>query len=434
MRRRVAFCTGLILAVPSLVAGQQSSEALRLQLTYESTYRPGVAVLAFSGSARVSDLAVRISDIIRNDLRLSDRFEMVDHKGAITLDPIVLEEAGATWAVTGEVRPDGRLAVRVHDIVYGTTRHAAVFDLPASDDPNWRLAIHGVADQVVAWVTGEPGMAASRIIFVMKEADGSELYAVDSDGQNLTRITGDRSIVLSPAWSPLATRVAYTSYKSGRPILYERDLLSGREAVIADSDGMNGTPAYGPSGTGIAYASSAKGRSAIRLRTNDGDLAVTEGRYDDAISPSFSPDGKRLAYVSNKLGNPHLFVYNLEGAGEQLLSTFALGGSAYLQAPDWSPAGDLIVFHTRIEGTMQLAVVRPDGLGLRYLTDRGRNEDPSWAPDSRHVVFTSDRDGGGLFVLDTVTGTTRKLVGGRAQLADWSSALVHTQFTADAAR
>ncbi|HEU0055261.1 MAG TPA: hypothetical protein VFQ39_18870, partial [Longimicrobium sp.] len=92
----------------------------------------------------------------------------------------------------------------------------------------------------------------------------------------------------------------------------------------------------------------------------------------------------------------------------------------------WSPDGRSIAYHSRLNGDHQIVVVSPDGGRVRLLTDRFRNEDPSWAPDSRHLVFAStNRDGGGLFVLDTVTGRIRQLVrGGGYGLPDWSPVLL----------
>mgnify|MGYP006196110627 CR=1 FL=1 len=95
-------------------------------------------------------------------------------------------------------------------------------------------------------------------------------------------------------------------------------------------------------------------------------------------------------------------------------------------APDWNPRNDQIVHQSEISpGNHQLMLIDLDRGTRRVLTNQGNNETPSWAPDGRHVVFSSkDRDGGGLFVLDTVSGKIRPLLRGSGYgLPDWSRTL-----------
>jgi len=130
-----------------------------------------------------------------------------------------------------------------------------------------------------------------------------------------------------------------------------------------------------------------------------------------------------MAFVSNRLGRPHLYVMPANGGDARQLTEFA--ASAYNVSPDWSPRGTRIAFETRVRGVPQLAVVDVDTREVRLLTSGARHEDPSWAPDGRHLVFSSpDRDGGGIFILDTVTGNIRPVVRGRGYgLTAWSPAL-----------
>src|SRR5690606_13733817 len=133
------------------------------------------------------------------------------------------------------------LSLTLHDAVYGRVKDQRTIALPPQGDPNFRMAVHAAADEVVFWATGDPGMAASRVVFVLEGRGSKEIYTVDSDGENVQRVTSDGSIALSPAWGPDGT-IAYTSYRSGRPILYERDLRTGRDRVLSDREGVNAMP------------------------------------------------------------------------------------------------------------------------------------------------------------------------------------------------
>jgi TolB protein len=408
---------------------------VRLRLTYEPQYEPGFVVLPFAGEGGAA-----VRDIVRRDLELSDRFEVKDAACARAGDPVdaaAWRERGADWVLAGSVAANATglsLRLTLHDAVYGQVKESRAFNLPRPGDRGFRMAVHAASDAVMRWVTGEPGMAASRIAYVVQGRGSKEIWVVDSDGENPSRVTSDGSIALSPAWSPDGRKLAYTSFKGGAPYLYERDLGTGADRVVSDRTGLNITPAYAPDGRTIAFATTAGGGTEIATVGPAGLRQHTQGRRFASLSPTFSPDGGRIAFVSDRLGEPQIYVMDLPGGQPRLVSEYTYGGRGYSTSPDWSPTGPWIAYHTRVNGVHQVVVVGADGGGGRLLTDRGRNEDPSWAPDGRHVVFASDREGGGLYVLDTVSGRTRLLVRGRgAGLPDWSPALQRSVGTATAA-
>ncbi len=421
------------LCLPSLLAAQDPG-GVRLELRYQPEYQPGLVVLPLAG-AGLERNSETIRGILRQDLDFSDRFEMREPTGARAGEPVNLalwKERGADWVLEGTVAARaGGLSLRLllHDAVYGRVKEEHTFTLPPAGDPGFRMAVHAAADEVVRWATGEPGMAASRIAFVQQGRGGTkEIYVVDSDGENVQRITSDGSIALSPAWSPDGRRIAFTSFRTAIPALYERELATGRDRLISDRDGINITPTYAPDGRTIAFATTVGGITELAVYDRERGCClqqITQGRRFDSLSPHFSPDGRSVTFVANGLGEPHIYVMRL-GGEPRLVSDYQFGQRGYNTSPEWSPRGDQIVYHTRINGVPQLAVVSTNGGSPRLLTNAGANEDPSWAPDGRHVVFASpNRDGGGLFVLDTVSGRVRPLLRGRGYgLPAWSPLLV----------
>ena len=146
------------------------------------------------------------------------------------------------------------------------------------------------------------------------------------------------------------------------------------------------------------------------------------------MHPSYSPDGRRMVFQSDRLGNPHLFTIPADGGRAVLLTPFESGASGYYTSPEWSPTSSQVVLHGRSRGgVFQIMVANADrpGSALQQITAEGRSEDPSWAPDGRHIVFSGVRDDGmGLYVIDLVTGRIRPLVtGGRYRMPDWSPVL-----------
>jgi TolB protein len=418
----------VLLAPAALAAQDPQPQGVRLGLRYQAEYQPGFVVLPFGGAG-----ADAVRAIVRQDLDYSDRFEMKEADAGVRAgEPVntrLWKERGADYVLEGELTGSGgssALRLVLHDAVYGQKKGEHTFSLPPAGSPGFRMAVHAAADEVVRWATGDPGAAATRIAFVQQGRGAKEIYLVDFDGENVQRVTGDGSISLSPAWSPDGARLAFTSYRSGAPLLYERDLASGRDRLLSDRQGINITPAYAPDGRSLAFASTVAGATEVVLSdlARGGVQQLTQGRRFDSLSPSFSPDGRRVAFVSNRLGEPHIYVMQL-GGEPRLVSEYVYGGRGYNVSPDWSPRGDFIAYHSRISGQMQLMMVGASGGTPRLLTNAGTNEDPSWAPDGRHVVFSSpDRDGGGLFVLDTVSGRVRPLLRGRGYgLPAWSPRL-----------
>jgi TolB protein len=434
--RSIAVSAAALLGVlgGAVSAAAQDQPGVRLEVTYRPDHQPGLVVLPLAASSGADRAANTIRGIIRQDLDFSDRFTINDNLAGIRAgEPVnvrLWKERGADWVVDGAVaaRPGGlTFRVTLHDAVYSQVKGEAEFDLPPVGDPGFRMAVHAVADQIVFWATGEPGMAATRIAFVLQGRGSKEVYVVDSDGENLQRLTSDGSIALSPAWSPDGRRIAFTSYRSGIPVLYERDLATNRDRALSDREGLNITPAYSPDGRTVAFAASAGGNTELFTvdRSNGNARQQTRGRGFDSLSPSYSPDGRQVAFVSNRLGEPHIYVMSM-GGEPRLVSDYTFGQRGYNTSPEWSPRGDNLVYHSRINGVLQLMLVSARGGTPRLLTNQGTNEDPSWAPDGRHVVFSSrDRDGGGLFVLDVVSGRIRPLLQGRGYgLPAWSPALV----------
>ncbi|MGH7458843.1 MAG: hypothetical protein ACREKN_07175 [Longimicrobiaceae bacterium] len=427
MRLLVGSISLLLLAAFPLAAQE---EGVRLELEYQPEYQPGFVVLPFSVEGLPSEVGEQVRTIIRQDLDFSDRFELVEPGDARPGEPVdraLWQERGADWVLEGRLgeRPDGwRLELTLHDAVYGQERERAVFTLPAGD---YRMAVHQLSDRVVYWATGEPGMAASRIALVRQSGDVKEIFVVDSDGERLRQITDDGSIALSPAWSPDLAKIAYSSFREGTLAVYERDLRTGRDRVISDRDGINITPAYSPDGRSLAFAAWIGGNTEVvtcSALTDCRPQPLTSGRRYDSLSPTFSPDGRWIAFVSNRVGEPHIYVRPSSGEGSRAVTEYRYGASGYNTSPDWSPRGGGIAFSARVDGSFQIAVAEAESGRLRLLTERGRNEDPSWAPDGRHLVFASDQDGGGLFVLDTVSGRVRPLLRGAGYgLPAWSRGL-----------
>jgi TolB protein len=275
-----------------------------------------------------------------------------------------------------------------------------------------RVIVHRFSDEVVQRYTGERGIAQTRIAYTARQGGSQELYLMDYDGFNPRKITSDRSINLTPRWSPDGRWLTHTSYRDGNPDLYTLDLSSGQRRRLVSSPGLDFSPAWSPDGTVLAFASSRGGSTQIYLSNAEGkDLRrVTSGFWDD-LSPAWSPTGNELVFTSNRGGSPQIYTMQSDGTAVRRL-TFA---GDYNTSPVWSPKGDWIAYTCRVQDRLRLCLISPDGTQARQLTEgAGEDEAPSWSPDGRHLVFSSTRDrsstdGADLYRIAIQTGETERL-------------------------
>lgn len=450
MRRHLITSVAL-LALGLPLSAQQPDTArptgIAIITRYDPETRPAVSVRPFGGAAAIRAAVDSMSAIVRRDLEYSDRLTMLAAPAALATGRVDYKQWNAlrvVYLVTGEATATAagyELALTVHDVVYGRVRQAIQLRLPAADAPDFRMAVHAASDEVVRILTNRPGVAATRVAFTRQNprAGGQsvtyDLLLVDSDGFGLRRISGSAGLIYSPDWSPDGRKLLYTQNTGGWRLL-ERDMATGstRTINVGQASSIN-TPVYAPGG----------GRIAVSLwRETDMELyeydiaqgcclkRLTSARLEDQ-SATYSPDGRRMAFMSSRLGNPHIYLMSADGGAAQLLSPFVRGQRGYYTSPDWSPTGNRIAFHGHwnSRGTYQIMLADADrpGAQIRQLTSEGANEDPSWAPDGQHLVFTHAGVRGtapGLYVVDTETGNRRPLLTGSEgyRLADWSPVLV----------
>jgi TolB protein len=410
---------------------------VRIGLTYEPGIRPSIVVLP----ARGLDSA---KSILARDLDYSDRFEVVSvPPGDSVATTLSLPGGGARvtpqsttpnyglYRAFGAdygvelVGPEPVVTVRLHDLAASLVRQEEKFTLPAPNAPGFRMAVHRISDQVVRWITGTPGIAASRILFVSNK----RVHRVDSDGVDLQPLTGETEEALSPAWSPDGSKMVYTQFNAGRGALVVLTLATGQRATVPGTTAdLNITPVFSPDGKNLAFARSNEEGTDI-FTFNVGDwccpLRLTVGRFADNLSPTYAPDGRRIAFVSTRAGLPQIYVMDNDGADQELFAPFDYGVTGSSNAPEWSPDGAMVVFHREVSKVLQLFLLEVAGRRVRQLTSTGRNEDATWAPDGRHLAFVSDRSGRRqLWVIDTESGRIRQLTTtGIARLPAWSRRL-----------
>ncbi len=438
--RGVLGCVGVVAAAP--LAAQDSvpaEQGVRLGITYTPGMRPGLLVLGGPPDALLDS----VRTILRRDLDHSDRFELISLPSGDSLI-LGLSDVGAgagglatagfvnypLYAALGAeysvaVLPGqgaGPPVVTVYDVRGETVRSRMPISVTDVRDREFRMTVHRAADDVVRAATGQPGTAASKLLFVQ----GDRLYGVDADGAGLTGLSPAGEKTFSPGWDPTGRRLVYAVLAGGLGRVYIQDLASGRRTLVAPTGtALNWTPVWSPDGRTLAFARAGEEGTDIYAYNVAQDCCLqrlTVGRFSDNLSPTFSPDGRRIAFVSTRAGLPQIYVMSADGTGQELFAPFDYGVTGSSQAPEWSPDGTQLAFHRDVAGSPQVFIMSVRSRDVRQLTSAGRNEDPTWAPDSRHIAFVSNRTGTRqVWVIDIETGRVRQLTSaGGTRLPAWS--------------
>ena len=287
----------------------------------------------------------------------------------------------------------------------------------------FRLAVHTMSDQIEDWLTGTRGISATRIAYVA----GKNLHIVDSDGA-VDEVIKTPGAAMSPAWHPSGKAIVYSDFTDYGTQIGEVNLQNDSVHLLAATPrGLNITPVYSPDGRYIVYGAGGERPADLVMYEIGSTLApkpLSDGKFENS-SPSFSPDGSRLVFMSPRPAlTPQIYVMNADGTKVKLLTPFVKGKRSYRTGPDWSPTGDAVAYEQQ-NGDFQVWMINIKTGKMTQLTKFKENEDPSWAPDGRHMAITSTRAGTrDIWVLDTKSGKFRQLshVDG-ARLASWSPTL-----------
>jgi TolB protein len=357
----------------------------------------------------------KTSAIVQADLERSGQFRGVT-AGVVTdetqrPDISAMRQKGADALLTGSISKmaDGRYDVRIRlwDVVRGQDLGAMSYTVVAAD---LRLASHRVADFVYEKLTGDKGVFSTRIAYVTKSGARFNLWVADSDGENAQSALASPEPIISPSWSPTGGQLAYVSFESRKPVVYVHDVSTGKRRVVANFRGSNSAPSWSPDGRTLAVTLSRDGGSQLFvLDANGGEPRRLTQSIGIDTEPVFSPDGSAIYFVSDRGGSPQ--IYRTPASGGPVNRVTSSG--TYNISPALSPDGRWLAYISRIGGAFKLHVMDLASGNVAAITDTTRDERPSFAPNSRLIVYATTQDGREALMTTTLDGRIKARLAGQ---------------------
>jgi len=367
--------------------------------------------IALTTDAESLAIAKTIGQVLWDDLNYEREFEFIPRDVYNTIPKATSfadipfdrwRELNADGVVIGTVQKTAN-SVRVEVRILNVRTHLPAFAKSYSGSgANPRAFAHTAADEIFQTQRALKGVAQSKLTFA-SDRDGErmggtvesrqvkEIYIADYDGENQRRVTVLKTLNTFPRWSPDAKSIAYTSYRRGGGQIFISNIYQGTLEELTKGPTENWLAAWSPDGSKLCVASP-RGTSHTNLyvvnRDGSGMRQLTNHASNNT-TPTWSPSGAQIAFVSDRTGQPQIYTIGVDGTGFNRLT------SDYSDRPTWSPAPyNEIAYSARTGPGFDIRILELATRNVRQLTNgEGTNESPVFAPNGRHVAFTSTRSG-----------------------------------------
>ena len=390
----------------TLLNSQPVKAALDIEVAGAGERQIPIAIVQFAGENKLSQ---SITNIVGADLQRSGQFRLIDptNKSPHEINDVDYSAWSDTDAlIIGkvDVKANGRIMVKIQ-LLDTVLKTELIKTVVTGNDSEIRTIAHRIADLIFEKITGDAGIFDTRISYINRQTEGYKLIVTDSDGYNEKVIFSSNTTIMSPAWSPDGSHLAFVAFENDEAVVYVQSMLTNQRIVAAHFPENNTAPVWSPDGQRLAFVISNDGSSHIFLIRLDGSN-LEQLTFDDEIDsePNFSPDGQSLIFESDRSGKVQIYKISLfDGNVERL--TFE-GSNNY--SPHYSPDGKSFVYSSWIEGKFFIATEDIQTKQVQLLTDGGWEENPSFSPNGKMILFATEINGRSNLATVSIDGKVKQ--------------------------
>jgi TolB protein len=397
----------LLLFFPALVF------AVDLEMTQGINSALPIAIDSFG----YNEVGQRLAEIIHSDLRFSGQFKIVP--APQQNQPIAVgiwRQAGADSVLTGRVN---QISANRYDVSFtlvdavaqGRMLLSKSYQINANEI---RALAHHISDEVYQKLTGERGIFATRIAYILVQRNGEQaryfLEVADVDGHNPQNLLVSTEPIMSPAWSPNGREIAYVSFEKKKARIFTVSVETGKRRLLTDFTGINGAPAWSPDGRELAVVLSKSGSPkiySVNLRSGN----MRQLTFGDAIDtePRYAPDGHSLLFTSGRGGSPQIYRLSLADGS---ISRMTYEGN-YNARASYTPDQKHIVMLHREERNFNIGVQSSSNSQVSQLTFATSDESPSVSPNGRLILYATHHNNKGVLAMVSIDGRVKLLLPSR---------------------
>jgi TolB protein len=407
-------------SVAEAVLTAATPQEIGLTLKGAGGQAPHVAVpefVALTADQETRDAAKAMAQVLYDDLVFEREFDAIP-PASFARVPVARTLETIPYAQWSDLGADAVVFATVSGTANGFTVEVSVMAVAShvplrqwqySQSKNARFIAHTISDAMHKELRGLAGVARTKLAFssdrdgervakTVQDRSVQEIYVSDYDGANQQKVTRHQSLDIGPSWSPDGLSLAYTSYSDGNAETFVQTIFGNQEMLKKPlrTAGMvpNQTVSWSADGTKFAFASDRDhdGNYEIYVANRDGSglLRLISDPHSIQVSPTWSPDGRHLAFIYDRAGSPQVYTISIDGTDLRKLTS-----RGKCDRPTWSPTQSEIAYTSEnSSGGFDINIVSASGGEPRVLTDgQGTNESPAFSPNGRHIAYTTTRWG-----------------------------------------